>query len=74
MESVWGILKVQYWTGLMILTEPASEMKGIFALSTSGITARVDPEVDPPTIMSTLSFWINRLAKPTDFLGLPPSS
>jgi len=37
----------------MILTEPAIDMKGICARSTKGITARVDPEVEPPTITSS---------------------
>ena len=74
MRSVCGVLKTHFLTASMILTEPASEISGIPAFSTRGTIARVEPVVEAPTMMSTLSCSIRRLAKPTAFFGLPPES
>ena len=60
MRSVCGVLNTHFFTGSTITTAPASEMKGICALSASGTAAIVSPVVEPPTSTSTLSCSIRR--------------
>ena len=74
MRSVWGVLKTHFLTGSMITTAPAREMKGTPARSTSGTVDIVEPVVVPPTMRSTLSSSIRRLAKPLALLASLPSS
>jgi hypothetical protein len=74
MRSVCGVLKIHFFTGSTTTTAPASEMKGIPAFSTSGTIDMVAPVVVPPTMMSTLSSSIRRLAKPLALLASLPSS
>ena len=54
-----------------LTTAPASDMNGICAASTSGITAMVSPVVEPPTMTSTLSWSIRRLTKVRAFSASP---
>ena len=74
MRSVCGVLNTHFFTGSMITTAPASEMNGMPAASTSGTTAIVSPVVEPPTITSTLSCSIRRLAKVRAFSASPAES
>ena len=74
MRSVCGVLNTHFLTGSTITTAPASEMNGICACSTSGTAAIVVPVVEPPTITSTLSCSISRLANVRAFSASPASS
>ncbi len=74
MRSVCGVLKTHFFTGSTITTAPASEMNGTPACSTSGTAAIVSPVVEPPTMTSTLSCSISRLAKVRAFSASPASS
>ena len=74
MRSVCGVLNTHFLTGSTITTAPASEMNGTPACSASGTAAMVAPVVEPPTMMSTLSCSIRRLAKVRAFSASPPSS
>ncbi len=74
MRSVCGVLKTNFLTGSTMTTAPASETNGMPAFSTSGTIDIVEPVVVPPTMMSTLSSSIRRLAKPLALLASLPSS
>ena len=74
MRSVCGVLKTKSLTGSMITTAPPREIKGISASSKSGTMAMVAPVVEPPTMATTSSSSIRRVAKVRAFLASPPSS
>ena len=61
-------------TGSTISMPPASEIKGTCASSNTGIIAMVVPVVVPPTMATTLSSSMSRVAKVRALLASPPSS